>query len=127
MLTVSFGGNILTNCMCDIKNSQINQLQRKCDTFVHQTPFNHNDFSDSQTQSGKENPQFSGIVPSAEEKEPELHPVVSVPQKESVVDEENLEETVEESEICETPDKTGKRDTSLFTRLGVCTLLSMSL
>ena len=53
--------------------------------------------------------------------------MVSVPQKESVVDEENLEETVEESEISETPDKTGKRDTSLFTRLGVCTLLSMSL
>ena len=82
------------------------------DTFVHQTPVNHKDFRDTQRQSDKENPQFSGIVPSAEEKEPELHPVVSVPQKESVVEEENLEETVEESEINETPDKTGKRDIS---------------
>ena len=82
------------------------------DTFVHQTPVNHKDFNDTQRQSDKENPKFSGIVPSAEEKEPELHPVVSGPQEESVVEEENLEETVEESEISETPDKTGKRDTS---------------
>ena len=81
----------------------------------HYTHFNHSDGSDTHPQRDMENnsdPPFPVMVPS-EENEPELQPVVSLPQQGSVGQEEKSEETVGGSETNGALDKTGNSDTSV--------------
>eukprot|EP00731_Ephydatia_muelleri_P025384 Em0017g467a len=85
------------------------------DTFMHYTHFNHSDCSDTHPQRDMVNnpdPPSPVMVPS-EENEPELQPVVSLPQQGTVGQEEKSDETVGGSETNVAQDKTGNGDTSV--------------
>ena len=85
------------------------------DTVMHYTHLNHSDCSDTHPQRDMVNhpdPPSPVMVPS-EENEPELQPVVSLPQQGSVGQEEKSDETVGGSETNVAQDKTGNGDTSV--------------
>ena len=85
------------------------------DTFMHYTHFNHSDCSDTHPQRDMANnpgPPSPVMVPS-EKNEPELQPVVSLPQQGSVGQEEKSDKTVGGSETNVAQDKTGNGDTSV--------------